>query len=626
MKRLTVFALAILLAGAGLLLWTRAAGRKQAIHPAERFRRHTATAVSREFPLGILTTSALPADPARLENGFITLRDRGVLWACVESGTNPASAERLIKAARKAGIRLFLSTRQATAQGAAQDSAPVAGFWKRLGSKPAALVLHSRLADEEAIAAYAPYAIAVATNLVPAFAITPAERAEAFARQVPASPVLGCDLSPDSTNHPLDFGRFVDLGQRAVAAASKAGMTPVFVLPPERPSSLRHSAAYATSWQAWASVALGARGVLLSQDGTQWPQSVPPVFRQLAPFHPLMRRMEPCPDYLGKLMLTGTVYPGDLARLFIDARRKTFVAVIVHSPLRPQGTPVTLRGGPLSPLQGSPALDRLGPGQGGFYKLDLAPATASVLREARSLSVLSRPLRDRMFIPTYGSQFSVLCGRDNTPEMLHAQEPVALLVEPDVDLEPLAGSPARSPQPARNYPSFKKVHIDGYSLYRIRVSDRYNRLIILEEDGSTPGYNERVASMANVGVTRNGICPLPVRKGVSSLDAGECYLTYDLDAFRTVSGLSQDYPLYFQFDGANTLGTPDQRFHVWAGPTPGNLTERASPRKPAPLVYLEGTDKWLKIGMPYRASDESQPVLKRWNFFTWLRADPSRKD
>lgn len=634
MKRTTLFLLAMLVAGAGLLLWTRTAGRKEALHPAERFRLQTAAALSREFPLGIITTSALPADPVRLENGFIRLRERGARWACLEAGTNRVSAQRLIQSSRKAGIRLFLSTQEAAVPAAAPDSpfrlqaagSAIVGFWKGLDSRPEAILLSSRLTNEEAIAAYAPYAIAIATNLVPAFAITPAELAGTFARLVPASPVLACALSAGSADDSLDVGRFVALGQSAVAAAAKAGMTPVFLLPPERPSSLRHSAGTAMSWQVWASIALGARGILLEQDGTQWPPSLPPVFSELAPFHPLMRRLEPCPDYLGNLMLTGTVYPGDLARLFLDSRRKSFVAVIVQSPLRPQGSAITLRGGPLAPLQGSPPLGRLRPGQGGFYKLVLPPATASVLREARSLSILPRPLRDRLFIPTYGSEFSVLCDRDNTPRILHAQEPVALLVEPDIHLEPLAGSPARIPQPARHYPSFRKAHIDGYSLYRITLSNRYHRLIILEEDGSTPGYNERVASMSNVGVTRNGICPMPVRKGVLSADAGDCHLTYDLDAFRAVSGLSRDYPLYFQFDGANTLGKPDTRFHVWTGPARGDLTERVSPGKPAPLVYLEGTDKWLKIGMPYRDADESQPVLQRWSFFTWIQADPSEKE
>lgn len=635
MKRFVLFMLAVLLVGVGLLLWTRTAGRKKPIHPAERFRRHTATAISREFPLGILTTSALPPDPNGLENGLRTLREHGIHWACLDAaGTNRVATANLLKAARKAGVRLILSAPQsdpgATERGARwlqADGYSFVTFWKGMASKPEALLLHSNLADEQTIAAYAPHAVTAANNLIPAFAVITAELAESFVRQVPASPVLGCAISLESANHSIDFGRFVDLGQHAVSAASKAGMTPVFVLPPDQHSTLRRSAAPINSWQVWASIAIGARGVLVSNADTPWPPSIPAVLTELAPFHPLLRRMEPCPDYLGKLTLVGAVYPGDLARLFHDARRKSFVAVIVTSPLRPQGTAVTLRGGALAPLQGSPPLNRLKPGQGGFYKLDLPSATASVLREARSLTPLARPMRNRMFISTYGSQFSVLCDREDTPKILHCREPVALLVEPDVHLEPLAETAPCILPPAHNYPSFRKAHINGYSLYRIRMTDRYRRLIILEEDGSTPGYNERVASMSNVGVAHNGICPSPVRKDVRSLQAKDCHMTYDLNAFRAVSCLRQDYPLYFQFDGANTRGEPDTRFHVWAGPDTEHMTERVSPRKPTPLVYLDGSDKWLKIGMPYKAEAESQPVLQRWNFFTWLRTPkPAGKD
>ncbi len=627
MKRYMLATVALLLAAAGLLFWKQATRQDHNPHPAERFRRQTADDFSRNFPLGILSSS-LPATGKSLDASLESLRKAGVTLLCQKGAfTNQVATKALLASAKKTGIDLILAPEWSAIPANSrnrlewiQTATPaLIRLWNGLNPKPQAVMTALYLEDAKSIATYSPYAAAIATNLIPAFALTPASLAETFANQVPASPVLCCTMPGGSGSQPLDFNAFVEAGERTVTAASSARMTPIFTLSGDK-ATPNSSGTAKLSWRIWTSAALGARGILFSPGDEQSFQSVPLAFSQLEPFRPLLGRIEPCTDYLGKVSLIGAVYPGDLARLFYDTRKKTFIAIVVLSPLRPPNSTVRLRGGTLEPVGASPAMAKLKPGQGGFYRLTLSSQAAAAMQEARSHHVLSRAQRDQIFIPTYGSRFSVLCDKSLTPRILHCKEPVALLAEPNVRIEPMAGSPPVIAPPATHYPGFRKVHVSGFTLYRISLTDQYRRIIILEEDGSTPGFNERVASMANVGVTRNGICPIPLRTGIRSLPAQECYLTYDLDAFRAISGLNPDYPLYFQFDGSNTRGTPDQRFHVWVGPDTNNLTPRVSPGKPTPLVFLSGSDKWLKIGMPYKADADSHPVLQRWNFFTWIQS------
>jgi len=412
-----------------------------------------------------------------------------------------------------------------------------------------------------------------------------------------------------------DFDTFLENGRTAVTAATKAGMAPLFLIPDNGkipPATL--------SWMLWASVALGARGVLHAAPDSPWTANIPSGFDEIAAFRHLLRTVEPCEDFLGLTPLLNDVYPGDMARLFHDREKNRYLVAVVLSPLRPAGAPVTLRGGAFAPLEGSPALAALRPGHGGWYQAPLSPAVVAAMNEARSLTRLARAYRDELFVPTYGSGYAVLADASMAPRLLHCSEPVALLVNPNIVLEAVDGSRPPAQPSARNHPAFRKAHVSGHTLHRIKTVNRYRRLVILEEDGSAPGYNERVAALANVGVTHNGIRPQPVKSASNPLPAEQCHLLYDLDAFRNVSGLNPDYPLYFQFDGGNTAGQPDTRFQVWAGPDPDHMTERVSPRNYIPLVYLSGADKWMKIGMPYEPSAPTQPVLRRWSFFTWLRA------
>lgn len=624
MKRLVAIACLVLVLAAGFLLWIRARNAGEALHPAEVFRRQTSAAWSSHFSIGIVRKSPVPADPKTIQTVLETLRQRHVNTLVLsETAATPAESTALAGAARHTGIRLVLEPAWAPLPSdiagnpaqVSQAAAALERFWTVLKPKPAAVILGHDLGNNPALPFYGRYGIAATTNRIPAFPTVDPDAAEAFTQFSPASPVLCCAMRLDciSTNPP-DFNAFLEDGRRAVTAAAKAGMAPVFTIKDQG-----NTASSNLAWQLWASVALGAKGILHASGNPTLTQDIPPVFAEIAAFDSLLGRVEPCEDFLGLTPLLNVVYPGDMARLFYDPKKNTYLAAVVLSPRRVPGTPVTLRGGSLAPLPGSPPLEKLQPGHGGWYQANLPPESVAAMNEARSLTPLARVYRDELFIPTYGSRFTVLADKSMTPRMLYCMEPVAILVNPNILLEGIGGKGAAQP-PARNYPTFRKAHVSGYTLHRIKLLERYRRLVILEEDGSTPGYNERVASLANVGVTNNGICPMPAKPMAAALPPQQCHLLYDLDAFRNISGLNPDYPLYFQFDGGNTASQQDTRFHVWAGPDADHMTERVTPRSPTPLVYLVGTDKWMKIGMPYNPKAETQPVLRRWSFFTWLRA------
>jgi hypothetical protein len=203
--------------------------------------------------------------------------------------------------------------------------------------------------------------------------------------------------------------------------------------------------------------------------------------------------------------------------------------------------------------------------------------------------------------------------------MLYCAEPIALLVHPNINLSPLANSKPIVMEDSSRVFSFRSTHVSGYTLYRIENTNRFQRLVLLEENGSVPGYDSRATSIANVAVTNNGICPRPARKGITALPADQCNLIYDLNALRSIGGLPISYPVFFQYDGGNTEGYADTRFFIWSGSEPRKMTERISPRQPVPLVLLKAEDSILKIGMPFDANAATQPVLRRWIFFTWIR-------
>ncbi len=380
------------------------------------------------------------------------------------------------------------------------------------------------------------------------------------------------------------------------------------------------------AWQAWTALAMGFKGVVLAlPDLPSGKTPITPAFKEMAPLRPILGRLAKCEDFLGLTPIIGKSYRGDFAQFFFDPKSRKFFVAVVLSPERPPSEPLALRGGNVTPVATSPALNQLRPGHGGLYQIPLSREKVSALNEARLLSPIPRYLRDELFVPTFGNRFSVLADNPLTPRLLYCAEPVALLVHPNVVLSPVAGATPLVEQDSTKAPAYRSAHVSGYTLYRIGTTNRFQRMVILEEDGSVPGYDLRTSAIANVGVTNNGVCPRPAQKNSPRLPPDQCHLQYDLDALRTAAGLNPSYPLFFQFDGGNTDGQSDTRFHVWTGANPGKLTERLSPRQPIPLVFLKGEDKVLKIGMPYNSTATTQPVLRRWSFFTWLRVTTPAK-
>lgn len=600
----------------------------KSLSPDERFRQSAATEWSTAFPLGVVWQNPPLSDESALRDTLSRLHERHVsfIWAKSDFSDITYSA-RLIKTAKANDIMVALAPSWAilpsdntiTPSWFRTATPALQRFWINLNPKPSAIAFGNTLASENAINLFGQQLQSNTTLRIPTLVTVRPDSAEAFALNVPQSPFLCCSLEllPPRSGTANPFETFIQSGTKAVNAAMKEAMTPLVILTSD--SSSQKPAPY-LAWQSWAAMAMGFKGIILD-DPSLPAQHAPSLatFKDISSFRPLLSSLIRHEDFLGLSPILGKIYPGDITQLFYNPKAKQFVIAVVLSPERPTTEPITLRGGNVQPMGISPELATLRPGQGGLYQISLSSKTVSVLNEAHHYSALPRHLRDELFLPTFGNRFTVLADESLTPQLLYCSEPVALLIHPNIILSPLANSKPLIVKDSSKALSFRAAHVSGYTLYRIATTNRFHRLVLLEENGSVPGYDMRAASIANVAVTNNGICPRPAKKGASSLPADQCSLYYDLNALRAIGGLPISYPIFFQFDGGNTDGQSDRRFFVWAGSGADKLTERVSPRQSVPLVFLKAEDSLLKIGMPYNANAATQPVLRRWSFFTWVQ-------
>lgn len=600
----------------------------QSLSPDERFRQSAATEWSTAFPLGVVWQNPPLSDESALRDTLSRLHEHHVslIWAKSDFSdiTNTAV---LIKTAKANEIMVALAPSWAilpsdntlTPTGFSTTTPALQRFWSNLNPKPSAIAIGNALASENAINLFGQQLRSNTTLRIPTLGTVHPDSTEAFARNVPQSPFLCCalELPPPRSGTANPFETFIQSGSKAVHAAMKETMTPLAILTAD--SSSQKPAPY-LAWQSWAAMAMGFKGIILAAPNLP-AQHAPflPTFKDISGLRPFLSQLIRHEDFLGLSPILGKVYPGDITRLFYNPKTKQFVIAVVLSPDRPATEPITLRGGNVQPLGISPELATLCPGQGGLYQMTLNSKTVSVLNEAHHYTAMPRHLRDELFLPTFGNRFTVLADESQTPQMLYCSEPVALLMHPNIILSPLANAKPLIVENSSRALSFRTTHVSGYTLYRIATTNRFQRLVLLEENGSVPGYDMRASSIANIAVTNNGICPRPAKKGSTTLPADQCSLQYDLNALRAIGGLPLSYPIFFQFDGGNTAGQSDNRFFVWAGAGDGKMTERVSPRQPVPLVFLKAEDSLLKIGMPYNASAATQPVLRRWSFFTWVR-------
>jgi hypothetical protein len=597
-------------------------------------RRSTAAEWANACPFGIVLNNPALSDETALRASLTRLQEQAVSLIWVQSDSHdPNATAMLLRSAKAKSIKVALAPSWASLP--ADDTAPknwttttlpaVQHFLTALKPKPDALALGTVLASDNAIRLFQEYQLTNTAATITTLACIRPDATETFIAHSPESAVLTCalQLKPNASGTPNDYAAFIRDGNRVVEAAQKATMTPLALL---AYNSTRDRPAPQLTWQAWTAMAMGFKGVVLAlPDPPFGTMPITPAFTEMAHLRPILARLVPCEDFLGLTPISGKSYPGDFTRFFYDPKSRQYVVAVVLSPERPGTEPLTLRGGSVTPMATTPALNQLHPAHGGLYQIPLSRERVSALDEARRLSPIARHLRDELFVPTFGNHFSVLADYTLTPRLLYCAEPVALLIHPNIVLTPVAGATPLVEQNSTKAPAYRSAHVSGFTLYRIGTANRFQRMIILEEDGSVPGYDLRAASIANIGVTNNGVCPRPARNNSHPLPPDQCLLQYDLAALRAVAGLNPSYPLFFQFDGGNTDGQSDTRFHVWAGVEAGKLTERLSPRQPVSLVFLNGEDKVLKIGMPYNPTAATQPVLRRWSFFTWLRpATPSK--
>lgn len=633
MRRIAVLVVAILCAVTAVSC-KRGTPSGRPPSPEERFRRSAAAEWSSACHLGVVWRNPTPGNEAAIRAAMTALKGQNISLLWIRSDfRNLEDTAMLLRTARANDIKVALAPAWADFPSDAaaipawlNTTAPaLQRFQASLKPRPNAMAISETLSSEEAIGIFRQYQRTNTAVRMTTIGCIPPHLADAFIAGAPESATMACRLrlasNPSGTTN--DYAAFIQDGTAVVRAALAGAVTPMALL---GDNATREKPAPQIAWQAWAALAMGFKGVILAApDLPSAKEPVPVEFKDIAAVRPVLGRLVKREDFTGLTPIRERSYPGDLTQLFFDPQAGQYLAAVVLSPMRPPAEHVTLRCGKVTPLTTSPALHLLRPGHGGLYQIPLNRETIAALNEASRLSAVPRHLRDELFVPTFGNRFSVLADETMTPRMLHSAEPVAVLIHPNIILAPLAGAGDLVVQDTRKAPAFHSAHVSGYTLYRIATTNRFQRMVILEENGSVPGYDLRASAIANVAVTNNGICPRPTQKGTARLAADQCHLQYDLDALRAVAGLNSSYPLYFQFDGGNTAGQLDKRFQVWSGPGPSKLTERLSPLQPVTLVFLSGEDKVLKIGMPYSAGAPTQPVLRRWSFFTWLRPAPAAK-
>lgn len=523
MKRLAMFFTTLCIALSVISCNQRAPGGCSHTPPAsraERLRQSIASEWASAFFLGVSWETPPLTNNAALHASLERLHNQKVSLIRVEdSSPSPGDTSRLIRAARKHGIRVALAPSW-TRIPSDSSSTLLHRFWNSLDSKPAAMAVGETLSESSSIA---PFGLALRTNaslrITTIGSVSP-DASVLFASSVPESALL-CGvmrLFSNAAGTTNDYDAFLRDGATIVASAAKGSMTPLAMLAGSGGHSAPHRA-----WTLWAAVALGFKGIILSSPLPPSPSATSSLgFGEIDGLRRTLGALVKSDDFLGLTPILGKTYPGDFSQLFLNPRTKQVLAAVVLSPERPPAEPVTLRGGAVTPVANSPALNRLLPGHGGLYLFPLDEKAFLSITEARSYSAMPRHLRNELFVPTFGNRFSVLVNNSATPQLLHCSEPVALLVHPNITLTPLAGAKPLLMQESRKTPSFRSAHVSGHTLYRIGTVNRYQRIVLLEENGSVPGFDVRASAIANIAVTNNGICPRPSKKDTPRLPASQC--------------------------------------------------------------------------------------------------------
>lgn len=581
----------------------------------EQARQAIASVWANDFPLGLLWNNPTLNNKSALENALSQFAGQQVSQLWIKSDLQDLTGTSdLLKLAKANDIKVVINPSWASSL--SPTTIPtLQNLWNTLRPKPQAVIIGSILSTASDMVIFARHQNSNTLQRITTIGIAETNAVEMFAKVAKQSAILCTSLHLDTSRTASNrYETFIGNANQAVNAAKIGGMTPLLLLNVD--SNVSQPPHF--SWQAWAAVASGFKGIIIA-DKANKPATPPSAFKPLSELRPLLGRLVKHDDYIGFSPIMDMTYPGDITQLFYDPITKKYLIAVVLSPDRPTSTPVTLRGGGVKAIAPSADLASLRPGEGGLYQLPLQGQPVDDLAEANQLTALPRGQRDDLFVPYFGSHFSVLADKSMNPQMLYCSEPVALLVHPNVLLSPLVNATPLVLENSSKIFSFKSAHVSGYTLYRINFTNRFQRLILLEENGSIPGYDLRAISVTNVGVTNNGICPRPKKPGAPTLPANQCNLQYNLDALRAIGGLDPSYPIFFQFDGGNTEGQADTRFYVWAGASVTNAKERVSPRRPVPLILLKAEDKVLTVGMPYIRNAPTTPVLRRWKFFTWVQ-------